>query len=133
MSDAGSYDVVVSGFGCVTSAPAALAVVAYQGNRVPTITAQPQSRETAAGAIANFSVAVSGAAPFGYQWRKDGVNLSDSENVRGATSWSLTLSNVSSSEIGGYDVVVNGFTSVTSVVANLTLINASNYLLLYEP
>ena len=133
MSDAGSYDVVVSGFGSVTSAPAALAVVAYQSNQVPTITSQPQSRENADGTDASFSVAVTGEGPFGYQWRKDGVNLSDGGNVRGATSWSLTLSNVSPDDVAGYDVVVAGFTSVTSAVANLTLINQSNYLLLYEP
>jgi hypothetical protein len=132
MSDAGNYDVVVSGSGSVTSAPAALAVVAYQSNQVPTITSQPQSREIAAGALANFNVAVSGNGPFAYQWRQNGANLSASGNVRGVRSWSLTLSNVSPDDVAGYDVVVTGFTSVTSAVANLTLINQSNYLLLYE-
>jgi hypothetical protein len=133
MSNAGSYDVVVSGFGSVTSAPAALAVVDYQSIQVPTITSQPQSRENAAGTDASFSVAASGNGPFAWQWRKDGSNLADGGNVRGATSWSLTLSNVSPIDVAGYDVVVTGFTSVTSAVANLTLISSSNQLLLYEP
>jgi hypothetical protein len=133
MSDAGIYDVVVTGFGSVTSAPAALAVVPWQSNQVPTITSQPQSREIAAGALANFNVAVTGSGPFAYRWRQNGTNLSDSGHVRGATSWSLTLSNVSLEDIAAYDVVVTGFTSVTSAVANLTLIEQSNYLLLYEP
>lgn len=134
-SDAGSYDVVISGYGSVTSAPAALAVISYETNQIPTITSQPVSRTVYPGTTATFGVATSGNGPFAHQWRRNGSNLSDSGNVFGTTSWSLTLSNVSSSDAAGYDVVVTGFTSVTSApLTTLTVIvPPPNGLLLHEP
>ena len=124
---------VVTGFGSVTSVPAALTVINYQNNQVPTISAQPQSRTNNAGTTATFSVAVSGNGAFAYRWRKNGTNLSDGGNVSGATSWNLTLSNVSPFDAASYDVVVAGFSSVTSAPATLTVNTQTNQLLLYEP
>lgn len=43
-----------------------------------------------------------------YQWRKNGVNLSNGGSVRGATSDTLFLSNVQVSDGGIYDVIVKG-------------------------
>jgi hypothetical protein len=134
-SDAGAYDVVVTGFGSNTSAPAALVIINYATNQIPTITSAPQSRANFPGTTASFNVGVGGSGPFAYQWRKDGGNLPDGGNVSGARSWSLTLSNVTPSDAGAYDVVVTGFTSVTSSPsATLTVItNQPNQLILYEP
>jgi YVTN family beta-propeller protein len=82
----------------------------------PTITAQPQSQTANVGASVTFSVSAGGTAPFGYQWRKDGVPIS------GATSSTLTLSNVQTGNAGGYSVVVtNGVGSATSNTARLTV------------
>ena len=132
-SDAGNYDVVVTGSGAVTSAPATLTVVNYAPGQVPAIVTPPQSRINLAGTTATFEVVASGAGPFAYQWRKNGSNLVNDGRVSGATSWKLTLSNVSPFDIASYDVVVTGFSSVTSAAATLTVNTSTDQLILYEP
>ena len=127
-SDAGEYDVVVTGAGSVTSAPAVLAVADYQPNQIPSITSPPLSRANFPGTTASFSVATSGNGPFAFQWRKGGTN------IPGAISWTLTVSNVLVRDAGEYDVVVRGFTSVTSAAAMLTVMTPpGNETILYEP
>lgn len=128
-SDAGRYDVVATGFGSVTSAPATLAVIPYATNQIPAIASQPQNMRSFAGTEATFTVVASGNGPFAYQWRKNGLN------VFGATSWRLKLSNVSTADAAGYGVVVRGFSSVTSApAATLSVItNWPGELLLHEP
>ncbi len=82
----------------------------------PTITSQPQDLTVCEGAVATFSVAASGAVPIGYQWRKDGTDIA------GATTPSLSLSPVSTTDAGSYDVLVtNPGGSVQSQPAVLTV------------
>jgi hypothetical protein len=67
-----------------------------------------------------MAVTVSGTPPFGYQWRRDGTNLSDGGNVIGSTTASLTLLNVSEAASARYQAVItNSVGSVTSSVAIL--------------
>jgi hypothetical protein len=127
-SDAAGYTVVVSGFGSVTSTPVAILTIT---NFPPAITAQPQSITNTAGTTATFTVSASGSGTLGYQWRKNGSNLSDGGNISGATSSTLALSSVSALDGATYDVVVSGFGSVTSAPAILTVV--ANPLILYEP
>lgn len=47
------------------------------GQTPPVITNQPSSQVLLAGSNATFRVAVSGKAPFTYQWRFNGTNLSN--------------------------------------------------------
>jgi CSLREA domain-containing protein len=111
-SDAGNYDVVVTGAcGSATSNLAALTV-----NLPPAITSQPVSLTRSEGQSATFSVTATGAG-LTYQWRKNGSNLA------GATGSSYTIASVTSSDAGSYDVVVSGICSpsVTSAVATLTV------------
>jgi uncharacterized delta-60 repeat protein len=110
-ADAGGYSVVVTNpLGSVTSQVAMFSVPD------PFITSQPPSRTKDAGQTTVFSVTVVGTPPLSYQWRKNAAALV------GATAASLTLTNVQSSQAGGYDVVVgNTFGSVTSSVAVLTV------------
>ncbi len=117
--DAATYDVIVANAaGSITSAPAALTVLVP-----PAITSQPASRTNNAGTTATFSVSVTGTSPFGYQWRKNGNNLSDGGNVSGATGSELNLSAVSSGDAATYDVVVaNVAGSITSAPAALTVV-----------
>ena len=63
-----------------------------------------------------------GAPPFSYQWRKNGADLTNGGNISGATTNTLTLTNVSWLDAGGYSVVVSkgAGNSVTSVVAMLS-------------
>lgn len=82
----------------------------------PTITNQPASQTVTAGANVSFTVAAAGTAPFAYQWRKGGVNLT------GATSATLALGSVTASSAGQYSVVVsNSAGSVSSATATLTV------------
>jgi len=114
-SDAGSYQVIVStGGGSVVSAAATLTVTAP-----PLVTAQPQNQTTNVGGSAVFTVTASGTAPFGYQWRFNGTNIS------GATGSSYGLTNVQRTNGGNYSAVItngagntissNGLLTVTPV------------------
>jgi uncharacterized delta-60 repeat protein len=117
--DAGNYDVLVTNnFGSVTSAVAALTVVAPPG-----ITAQPQSQTNVSGTLAQFSVGASGTAPLAYRWRKGGGSLSDVGNLGGSGTATLSITNAQSNDAGNYDVVVtNSYGSTTSAVAVLTVL-----------
>ena len=83
---------------------------------VPTITTQPVSQTVTAGANVSFTVAASGTAPLSYQWRLNGANLG------GATSATLSLTGVTTSQAGSYTcVVTNVAGSATSSAATLTV------------
>ncbi len=67
----------------------------------PVIVRQPQSQEILAGSTASFSVEASGTEPLQYQWRFNGQNLA------GAKSPTLSLTNVQTANAGLYSVVVS--------------------------
>ncbi len=114
-ADAGSYTIVVTNaFGTATSDAATVAVTTAT---VPaTITAQPASLTITVEQPAIFSVAAFGSAPLTYQWYRNGTALP------GATTSTIAYA-ISTTSIGGdYAVVVaNASSSVTSVVATLTI------------
>ena len=85
----------------------------------PTITTQPANQTVTVGQTATFSVAATGTAPLGYQWQKNGANIS------GATSFSYTTpATTSSDNASTFQVVVsNSVGSVTSSAATL-MVNA---------
>lgn len=90
----------------------------------PVITAQPQSRTNNAGTAAVFSLTVEGTEPLSYQWRRDGVLLSDGGNIVGAQGPTLTINNVLKADEGGFDVIVTNVAgAVTSLVARLTVLD----------
>jgi hypothetical protein len=118
-ANAGSYSVkVANAAGNITSSAVTLTVNAAAV--APSINTQPANLSVTSGQNASFSVSASGTATLGYQWYKDGVSLS------GATSASLSLSAVSSSNAGSYSVKVsNTAGSVTSSAATLTVTAAT--------
>jgi len=82
----------------------------------PTIFQEPADRSAVVDNPAAFSVQAVGAPVLEYQWYK-GSNI-----IAGATNASYSIDHVSTSDIGGYQVVVaNSFGSVTSRVAQLTV------------
>ena len=87
------------------------------GAGAPTISTQPASRTVAVGAPVTFSVSASGAAPLGYQWRRNGANIA------GATAQDYTIAAAAQSDNGArFSVVVtNGQGSATSADAVLTV------------
>ncbi len=82
----------------------------------PFIISQPAIQIVPPGGDATFTVTAGGTPNLRYQWRFN------NSVVSGATRSSLTLSNVQSSSVGDYFVTItNGFGSVTSTNARLTL------------
>lgn len=122
-TDAGNYDVVVTNaVGSATSSSAALVVTGLP----PMITTSPSPITGTAGATAVFSVTVSGSPTLTYVWRKDGATLANGGNVAGATSATLTLSNIQATDIASYDVVVtNSAGNATSTAATLSVTPAA--------
>ncbi len=88
---------------------------------LPSITAQPQSQTVASGGSVTFSVTASGTN-ITYQWKRNG------QAITGATSATLTLTNVQSSHTGSYTVdVTNAAGTITSNSVTLTLLTPSSY------
>lgn len=80
----------------------------------PVILQQPAGTEVAPGSNYSFLVAARGNSPLAYQWQLAGTN------IPGATTTSLTVSNISVTATGDYTVVVsNAFGVATSQAATL--------------
>ncbi len=111
-NQAGLYSVVItSPYGTVTSSNATLTVL-----DPPVIIVQPVSISALAGDTVAFTVAAIGRPTLLYQWCKNGADIA------GATSATLSLTNISSSDVANYCVkVTNSDGSVTSVTVTLTL------------
>src|SRR5207249_1382271 len=72
----------------------------------PVIASQPASIERTAAQSAAFAIAATGPGPLRYQWRKDGLPLSNTGPISGATSNLLTISPTTCADAATYDVVV---------------------------
>jgi hypothetical protein len=96
---------------------------------VPVITTQPVAAVTCGGGSASFSAVVSGTG-LNYQWQIAPNCGSIFSNIPGATSPTLNLTNVSTTQNGfGYRLVVTGTCIPTSLISNcvnLTINAASN-------
>jgi len=86
----------------------------------PFITTQPSSLSLCSGESAFFSTAASGTTLV-YQWKKNGANLSNGGNISGATSASLTINPVSTSDADIYSVDVTSSGGYTATSSNATL------------
>ncbi len=73
--------------------------VASQGAGGPVITAHPSDLAVCPTDSAAFSVTATGGT-LTYQWRKNGIDLTDGGDVSGATTASLSLSNVPATDDG---------------------------------
>ncbi|MEY4817205.1 MAG: hypothetical protein RLZZ162_4278, partial [Verrucomicrobiota bacterium] len=123
-ADAAIYTVVVTNsIGSVTSAGAALVITGLP----PVVATPPASITKAAGTTAVFTVSATGSPTLAYQWRKGGTNLTNTANITGATTATLTVANVQASDIATYDVVISNGTlpNATSAGAALTVAPAA--------
>ena len=120
-ADAGTYTVLVSNSaGSVTSNGATLTVT--EAAVAPTIATQPASRTVAAGSSVTFSVTASGSPAPTLQWYRNGIALFNLGNVSGASSATLTVTSVSSADVGTYTAVAtNSAGAATSQGATLAL------------
>ncbi len=92
------------------------------GGTPPAIVTQPASTFGVVGRSALFSVAVDGTAPFFYQWRFNGANISGALNPSANTA-SLTLANLNTFQAGFYSVVIiNSAGSIVSSAAQLSVL-----------
>jgi len=113
MSDQAGYRMIANNpYGSATSSVANLTVILP-----PSILTQPQDTNVFVGTTVTFNVSASGGPPLTYQWFFKG------NPVSGATSSTLTLTNVQTANSGNYTVrVTNPLNSVLSSNANLTVI-----------
>ena len=114
-AQAGAYSVVVTNSaGSITSTVAMLTV-----GVPPSITQQPTNQMVVQGQNATFSVGASGDTPLNYQWRFNGTPAGGASS----SSTSYTVTAATTANAGNYDVIVsNTYGSVTSVVAQLTVL-----------
>jgi hypothetical protein len=108
---AGDYQLIITNaVGAVTSQVATLSVI----TSLARFTSQPLSQGAPLTSTVNFSAAVAGTEPYGWQWYSNGVAIA------GASRATLTLSNLKTNSYGNYYVVAtNVVGSSTSVVALL--------------
>lgn len=96
----------------------------------PSVDLDATSLSTFLGDPFGMSIAVSGAAPFTYRWRRNGADLYDGvqlggSTVSGATTPTLGVLQSSSSDAGSYDcVITNACGSTTSAAKTVTLSDA---------
>lgn len=94
----------------------------------PAISWHPTGGSISAGTAFALQVAGGGSPPLHYQWRKDGIDLSDTALVTGTRTPTLVLSNITGSDTGGYSVVIsNSAGSITSRRAVLEVIDPVIY------
>jgi len=88
----------------------------------PAITQEPQDQTIEAGASVSFSVVATGDGTLAYQWRKDGVAVTNSGSISGATLAALTINPCQTANTGSYTcVVTNAYGNGTSAAAVLTV------------
>jgi DNA-binding beta-propeller fold protein YncE len=113
-TDSGTYvAVVTNAVSSATSAEATLTVL-LPGQLF--ILGQPQSQTLSEGRSLQFTVSASGSGPVFYWWYFNGTPIA------GATNSVLVITNVSTTNLGNYFVVLtNSVGSLTSAVASLTV------------
>lgn len=112
-SNSGNYQLQVTQGNCTQQTSNSL-ILTVDPSTI-NITAQPQSLTVCQGATATFSATVNGAVT-AYQWKKDGNNIS------GATSSTLTISNAQTSDQGSYVLEITSNCGVTTTqVVTLTV------------
>ena len=92
-----------------------------------TIVLEPVSGSEGTGRSYTFTAGASGTPTITYQWKFNGSDLTDGPGISGATTASLTLSNLTFAQAGDYSVVVtNDYGTDTSATATLTVFDSVN-------
>jgi PKD repeat protein len=113
LSDAGSYQVLVTNVAGSATSTVALVTVLVP----PNVATAPASQSVPVGSNATFTVSATGTAPLNYQWRFAGAPIA------GATGTQYTRTNAQCADTGGFDVVITNIAgSVTSALATLTVV-----------
>jgi hypothetical protein len=88
----------------------------------PGFISQPSSRNVTNGANVSLSASAVGQPPLNFQWLLNGTNLLASGTISGVTTNILSLTTVTTNDIGSYSLVLtNAYGAVTSSVALLNV------------
>ena len=94
-----------------------------EGCLPPSLVAKPEGQTLEPGQPLTLSVLASGGGtPLSFQWRRDGINLTDDTRVAGATANVLTINPSAQMDTGFYDVVVSnacGFVTSPAVAVRV--------------
>lgn len=116
----GAYSVIVNnGSAWIASSNAMLTVLAP-----PIITKQPQDQTVAMGSSTTFSVEAGGTQPLTYRWILNATNLTAGTNA------SLILTNVQTTNVGYYSVIVSnsfGWDSSRQAHLSVGIVTATNF------
>ncbi len=121
----GTYQISLTAYeygaaGGLVSPTYAYSVTVKPAVAAPSITTQPVSQTVGAGSTLTLTVAATGSPT--YQWQLGGNNLSNSGNISGSQTSTLTITNIATSQAGNYTVVAtNAGGSVTSSAAAVTV------------
>ncbi len=127
--DASNYNVIVSGI-CLPNDTSI--EVTLKAQVFPEILTEPANLAVCLGSSANFSVNAIGAG-LTYQWRKGSVNLTDSGNMSGAKTSTLTVNPVSIADVAAnYNVIISGICPMNDTSINVSL-NLANPIIITEP
>jgi hypothetical protein len=103
-------------------------------NFAPLIEFEPASQELVTGLTVQLDVGAGGSAPLFFQWQAGGTglsvftNLSDTGNIYGSATATLTITEVTLANAADYRVIItNAYGSATSSVATLTLDLPQNF------
>lgn len=94
---------------------------------IPFISPQPLNKTTNSGSLTSFTSSVApdgpGYPPVIYQWQRNGLFLTSSQNISGTNTPYLTITNTQPGNSGTYSLTAyNANGSVTSSAATLTII-----------
>lgn len=112
VSDAGSYDVIVSGSCAPISLVSSTATLVVNTNA--RITQHPLPQTSCIGGVVTFTASATGTN-LSYQWRRNGQSITDNNS---ATTNTYTILGVNPDHIGNYDCMVTGTCSQVGVVTN---------------
>ncbi|MEI2740391.1 MAG: T9SS type A sorting domain-containing protein [Chitinophagaceae bacterium] len=101
------------------------ATVTVTVNQLPAITSQPTpaTQTLCPGFNVTYSVAATGTG-LTYQWKQGATNLVDNAQISGATTNTLTITNINSSNTGTYTCVVSGVCP-PAVTSNPAVLNVA--------
>jgi hypothetical protein len=117
---------VIAGNGAHNGVTQAWVVLLGVPGQPPSITQHPVARTICPGAGTTFTVSAAGLGALGYQWQKNGANLSDGGHYSGTTTATLTVTSADADDAADYGCVVSaGCSTVTSNSASLALKTAT--------
>ncbi len=102
------YGFLLYGPNTAPGSPEALeGVSVFVDNEDPSITAEPLPQRVMVGGTARFTVAATSSAPLSYQWKRDGVALTEGGRFSGVRTATLTITGAQLEDAGLYTVTVS--------------------------